>query len=80
LRSISNKKHRDPGNKYRPIHYGGTLKQYKHALITKTEQHIRNQLDVIEESIESNHFWENWNKLNKPHHEELAIQNSYKAI
>jgi len=29
----------------------------------------------IEESLESNHFWEHWNTLNKFYHQELAIQN-----
>ena len=75
MRIISNQKHREPDNKNIRLQYGETLKQYKHTLRTKQEQHIRNQLDGIEESIESNHFWENWNKLNKHHEEELAIQN-----
>ena len=30
----------------------------------KREQHVRNQLNVIEESISSHHFWENWKTLN----------------
>ena len=31
------------------------------------------EINVIEESIGSNHFWENWITLNK--HKELSIQN-----
>jgi hypothetical protein len=66
LRNISNQKHRDPDNKNIRLRYVETLKQYKHTLRTKKEQHIRSLLAVTEESIESNHFWENWNKVNKP--------------
>ena len=39
------------------------------------EQHDRKQLNVIEESLESNHFWENWNTPNKQQQKELSIQN-----
>jgi hypothetical protein len=30
---------------------------------------------VIDESIESTHFWEDWNTLNKQQHKELSVQN-----
>ena len=56
------------------LHHGESIKQYRNTLRKKKEQHVRNQLNVIEESIESNHFWENWKTLNKQH-EELSIQN-----
>ena len=42
--------------------YSTILKQNRNTLRKKKEQHIRNQLNVIEESIDSNHFWENWKK------------------
>ena len=38
------------------------------------EQHVRNQLNVIEESIDSNYFWENWKTLNKQQHKELQLK------
>uniref|UniRef100_A0A674EQS8 Voltage-dependent T-type calcium channel subunit alpha n=1 Tax=Salmo trutta TaxID=8032 RepID=A0A674EQS8_SALTR len=38
----------------------------------QTERHDP-QLIVIEEFIESNHFWENWNRLNKQQHQELHL-------
>ena len=56
------------------LHYGESLKQYRNTLRKKKEQHVRNQLKVIEESIDSNHFWEHLKKLNKQQHEELSIQ------
>jgi cyclopropane fatty-acyl-phospholipid synthase-like methyltransferase len=63
-RNLSNQKHRDPENLNLRLHYGESLKQYRNTLRKKKEQHVRNQLNVIEESIDSNHFWENWNTLN----------------
>ena len=75
LRNLSNQKHRDPENLSLRLHYGESLKQYRNTLRKKKEQHVRNQLNVIEESIDSNHFWENWKTLNKQQHEELSIQN-----
>lgn len=75
LRNLSNQKHRDPDNQNIRIHYGETLKQYKNTVKNKRDQHIRNQLHAIEESIKTNLFWENWNTLNKQKHEDLAIQN-----
>ena len=43
--------------------HGEKLKTtHKHTTKNK-EEHVRNQLNVIEESIESNHFWENWKTL-----------------
>ena len=64
-----------PGKPESTPHYGESLKQYRNTLRKKKEQHVRNQLNVIEESIDSNHFWENWKTLNKQQHEELSIQN-----
>ena len=57
------------------LHYGESLKQYRNTLRKKIEQHVRNQLNAIEESIESNQFWKNWNTLNKQQREEQPIQN-----
>ena len=48
---------RDPENLSLRLHYGESLKQYRNTLRKKKEQHIRNQLNVIEDSIDSNHFW-----------------------
>ena len=56
------------------ITYGESLKQYRNTIRKKKEQHVRNQLNAIEESIDSNHFWENWKTLNQQH-EELSTQN-----
>ena len=56
-RNLSNQKHGDPENLSLHLPYGESLKQYRNTLRKKKEQHIRNQLNVIEESIESNHFW-----------------------
>jgi hypothetical protein len=33
-------------------------KEYRNKLRKNKEQQVRNQLNVIEESIDSNHFWE----------------------
>ena len=74
MRDLSNQKHRNPENLSLRLHYGESLKQYRNTLRKKKEQHVRNQLNVIEESIDSNHFWENWKTLNKQH-KELSIQN-----
>ena len=59
LRSLSNQKHREPENLSLRLHYGEWRKQYRNTLWKKKEQQVRNQLNVIEESIESNHFWKN---------------------
>ncbi|KAF7640795.1 hypothetical protein LDENG_00013340, partial [Lucifuga dentata] len=75
LRNLSNQKHRDPDNQNIRLHYGETLKQYKNTVRKKRDQHVRNQLHAIEESIKTNHFWENWNTLNKQKHDDLPIQN-----
>ena len=69
------KKIEKPENLSLTLHYGESLKQYRNTLRKKKGQHVRNQLNVIEESINSNHFWENWKTLNKQQHEELSIQN-----
>jgi hypothetical protein len=60
----SNQKHMDPGSLR--LHYGESLKQHRSTL-RKKEQHVRYKLNVIEESIECNCFWENWKILNKQH-------------
>ena len=60
LRNLSNQKHRDPENLSLRLHYGESLKQYRNTLRKKKEQYVGNQLLVTEESIDSNHFWENW--------------------
>ena len=75
LRQLSNQKHRDPENQNTRIHYGETLKQYKNTIREKRNQHTRNQLQEIEDSIQTNRFWENWNRLNKQKQDELPIQN-----
>ena len=64
--NLFNQKHRDPENLKicLRLHYGESLKQYRNTLRMKKEQHIRNQLNVIEESIDSNHILENWKTLN----------------
>ena len=74
LRNMSNQKHRDPENLSLRLHYGESLKQYRNTLRKKKEQQVRNLLNVIEESIDSNHFWENRKTLNKQH-KEFCIQN-----
>ena len=56
LRNMSNQKPRDPENLSLRLHYGESLKQYRNTLQKKKEQHVRNQFNVIEESIEYNHF------------------------
>ena len=53
LRNLSNQKRRDPENLSLRLHYGESLKQYRNTLLKKKEQHVRNQLNGIEESVES---------------------------
>ena len=72
LRNLSNQKHRDTENLSLRLQNGESLKQYRNILRKKKEQHVRNQLNVIEESIDSNQFWENWETLNKQQHKELS--------
>ena len=74
LRNLSNQKHREPDNQDTRIRYTETLKQYKNTVRKKRNQHTRNQLQSIEDSIKTNNFWENWNKLNKQKQDELPIQ------
>ena len=76
LRNLSNQKQIGPEKLSLRLHYGESLKQHRNTLRKKKEQHVRNQLNVIEESIESNHFRENWKIRNKQHYEELSIQNN----
>ena len=58
LRKLSNQKHRDPDNQNIRLRYYDTL---KHTLRAKKDQHTRTQLSEIEESLESNKFWQKWN-------------------
>ena len=48
LRNLSKQKHRDPENLSLCLHCGESLKQYRNTLRKKKEQHVRNQLIVIE--------------------------------
>ena len=47
LRNLSNQKHRNPEYRSLLLHYGESLKQYRNTLQQKKEQHIRNQLNVL---------------------------------
>lgn len=75
LRNISNQKHRNPDSLELRLSYCETLKQYKNTLRTKKDQYIQNQLQLIEESLGSNKFWEKWNLFTKKHKNEQSIQN-----
>ncbi|XP_037603419.1 uncharacterized protein LOC119475038 isoform X2 [Sebastes umbrosus] len=75
LRSLSNQKHRQPDDPELRLQYWETLKLYRRTLRTKREQHAQHQLDIMEESIDSNTFWKKWHSFSKPHKEELDIQN-----
>ena len=59
LKNLSNQKHRDPDNNNIRLRYYETLKQYRNTIRRKRGQHARNLINQIEESIDSNHFWEN---------------------
>ena len=75
LRQLSNQKHRDPENQDLRFHYSDTLKQYKQTLRTKKEQHHKKQVNLIEESINSNSFCDHWKILNKSNNNNnIAIQ------
>ena len=74
VRLLSNQKHRHPNDPGLRLSYFNELIKYKNTLRKKREQFTQNQLKKIEESIDSNNFWNNWNTLNKMKHEELAIQ------
>uniref|UniRef100_A0A671YR74 ribonuclease H n=1 Tax=Sparus aurata TaxID=8175 RepID=A0A671YR74_SPAAU len=75
LRKVSNLKHRNPDSQELCLSYCETLKQYKNTLRTKKEQYLQNQLQLIEESLGSNQFWENWNSFSKKRFNEQLIQN-----
>ncbi len=75
LRTLSNQKHNDPNNADIRHLYCETLKQYKHTLRTKKALYTQKQLTIIEKSVNTNQFWDNWNNLKKTDHEELPIQN-----
>ena len=68
-------KNRDSNNQNIHFHYYDTLKEYKHTLRAKKDQHTRIQLSEIKESLESNEFCQKWNTLNKTQQDQLAIQN-----
>ena len=51
LTNMSNQKHRNPNNNNICLHYYETLKQCKNTIRTKGDQHVRNQINQIEESI-----------------------------
>ena len=55
-RQLSTQKHRPPDNQDLCIQYGETLKQHKQTLRTKK---------LIEDTINSNSFWDHWKTLNK---------------
>jgi hypothetical protein len=77
LRNLSNQKHREnPEDRSLRLHNSESLKQYRNTLWKKKEQNIRNKLNVVDESIDSNHFWENCKTLNKQQHKVLSIQNT----
>jgi hypothetical protein len=63
LNNLSNQKHRDTENLSTHLHNGESLKHYRNTLWKKKEQHVRNQINVNEESTDSNHFWENGKTL-----------------
>ncbi len=65
LRSLSNKKHRDPANHQTRATYQQTLKIYKSRLIQKKADHMKIKLNKIEEAVDQNYFWELWNNLDK---------------
>ena len=75
FRNLSNQKHREPDNQQIRNKYLQTLKQYRHTIKLKKTQHTKQQLTEMEDALDSNKFWENWKHLNKPHKEDLAIQN-----
>ena len=68
-RFLSNQKHRQPDESDVRLSYYEQLKQYKNTLRKKKEQFTKKQLETIEESLDSNNFW---NTLNKKQHEEHA--------
>ena len=70
-------KHSDPENLSLRLHHGESLKQYRNTLWKKKERHVRNQLNVNEESIESNHFWGKLKTLNKQHKVILSKMEMY---
>ncbi|XDV43935.1 hypothetical protein PO909_012319 [Leuciscus waleckii] len=74
LRQLANQKHRQPDDSDLRLHYCEELKTYKNTLRKKKEQYIQNQLKTIEDSVQSNSFWDNWNHLNNKKHEQITIQ------
>ncbi len=74
LRNVSNQKHRNPDSQELRLKYCETLKLHKNTLRAK-KQHSQKQLEITEESLRSNEFWENWNLITKKCYHEQAIQN-----
>ena len=61
--------------------YTETLREYKKILRLKKFNHYNENLREIEDSIDNNQFWEQWNKLSNRSTHNLAIQdyNTWKA-
>lgn len=74
IRKLSNQKHRDPNDTSIRHLYCETLRLYKRTLRNKKAQYTQNQLALIEASIKTNTFWDNWNHLKKSKHQEMVIQ------
>ena len=71
---LSNQKLRNPSNTDVCLLYCDMLKLYTRTLKTKKAQYTLKQLTIIEESINTNKFWENWKNLNKTKPNEPVIQ------
>ena len=76
LRNLSNLKHRQPENEDLRIKYCETLKQYKHLIQIKRQNHTNKTLRDIEDSIKQNQFWEMWNNLSTTKPQDTPTQNS----
>lgn len=74
-RKVSNQKHRNPDSQELCVSYRETLKQYKKTLRAKKEKYLQKQLQLIEESIRSNQFWEKLNLFTKKQYNDQFIQN-----
>ena len=73
LRKIWNQKHRDPSNA--DVRLLDMLKQYKRTIKIKKAQYTQKQLTIIEESLNTNRFWEHWKNRSKSKHDDPVIQN-----
>lgn len=74
LRLLSNLKHHHPDDANFRKDYHGTLKHYKWLLRKKKQNYTNTTLDKIEESLNTNQFWEVWNGLSKTKSPDLPIQ------